>query len=104
MSINLLPHEVEGYNKVKNIASECTLFFKRDYSFPIDKPSSLLLVGSGARHTIKGGTGSGDVNSRYFLNIEEAFINEGFNITSKEWLDSYDQYKKRQIPFIYKTR
>ena len=98
MSINLLPHEISGFNKVKLVASECTLFFKRDKSFPIKEPCSVVLIGSGVRHTVKGGTGSGDVNSRYFMNIEDAFTEAGFDVTSSSWLKMYDEYKKERFP------
>ena len=100
--INQLPHEIQGFNQVKSVASECTLFFKRDNAFPIDKPCKVVLVGSGVRHTVKGGTGSGDVNSRYFMNIEDAFTDAGFEVTSKSWLDDYDKYKKESFPLHVK--
>ena len=96
--MNLLAHELKGFNAVKEVAPECTLFFKRDNSFPIKEPCKVVLVGSGVRHTVKGGTGSGDVNSRFFMNIEDAFTDAGFEVTSKSWLDDYDNYKKESFP------
>ena len=48
------------------------------------------LYGSGARRTIKGGTGSGDVNSRFYVTVEQGLENAGFTITSRAWLDAYD--------------
>ena len=96
--MNLLAHELKGFNIVKEVAPECTLFFKRDNSFPIKEPCKVVLVGSGVRHTVKGGTGSGDVNSRFFMNIEDAFTDAGFEVTSKSWLDDYDKYKKESFP------
>ena len=96
--MNLLAHELKGFNAVKEVAPECTLFFKRDNSFPIKEPCKVVLVGSGVRHTVKGGTGSGDVNSRFFMNIEDAFTDAGFEVTSKSWLDDYDKYKIESFP------
>ena len=49
------------------------------------------MFGSGARHTIKGGTGSGDVNVRHFITAEEGIENAGIEIVSKKWLDDYDE-------------
>ncbi len=92
-NIELLPHEIEHYNTLDSLATECTLFFKRDKSFPISKPCKVALFGPGARHTVKGGTGSGDVNSHFFANIEDELELQGFTITSKKWLDAYDEIR-----------
>ena len=90
---NLLPIEIEHYNYLSSVASECTLFLKRNNNdFPIFKPCDIALFGGGVRHTYKGGSGSGDVNSHYFNNIETEFINSGFNILNKEYLDNYDKH------------
>ena len=61
----------------------------------MESAGKIVLYGSGARKTIKGGTGSGDVNVRHFVTIEEGLENAGFTITSKEWLDSYDELKQK---------
>ena len=37
-------------------AAECALFLKRNDAFPLDEPCDLVLVGNGARNTVKGGT------------------------------------------------
>ena len=42
------------------------------------------------RCTVKGGTGSGEVNSRVFVTVEEGLKEAGFTVTSTEWLDAYD--------------
>ena len=91
--MELLDYEKRHIDYLKEKSSECTLFLKKNNEFPLDKPTSVVLVGSGARKTIKGGTGSGDVCSRYFKTIEDALIDNGFIITSKKWLDEYDEYK-----------
>ncbi|MBE6482939.1 MAG: beta-1,3-N-acetylglucosaminyltransferase [Actinomyces ruminicola] len=67
------------------------VLLKTDGSFPLDRPGPLALFGAGARRTIKGGTGSGDVNSRHVVSIEEGLENAGFTITTKSWLDAYDR-------------
>lgn len=55
------------------------------------KPGTKIgLYGAGAVRTIKGGTGSGDVNNRYNVNIYDGLKNAGFEITSGDWLDGYD--------------
>lgn len=84
------PFEKEHIDTVRKAAPECTLFLKKDGTLPLDAPCQMALYGSGARKTIKGGTGSGDVNVRHFVTIEEGFQNAGFVITTKKWLDDYD--------------
>lgn len=89
---DFLPHEYNHLSYLKEHAYECTLFLKYDgVSFPLKKACSIYLIGNGVRHTVIGGTGSGAVNVKYNETIEEAFINAGFNIKSKEWLDEYDK-------------
>ena len=74
---------------------ECTLFLKKDGSLPLKKPCTLAAYGCGIRNTIKGGTGSGEVNSRFFINIEDGLLHRGFTITSNDWLDGYQQIRTK---------
>lgn len=83
-------YEVKHAQSVRTLAAECTVLLKRDGAFPLTAPGKIALYGSGARHTVKGGTGSGEVNSRYFVTIEQGLENAGFTITTKPWLDAYD--------------
>ncbi len=55
------------------------------------KQKKIALYGIGGRMTLKGGTGSGDVNERYFINIEQGLENAGYEVTSKAWLDDYER-------------
>lgn len=75
---------------VRNAAGECMVLLKNDKALPIEEKGKIALYGSGARHTIKGGTGSGDVNSRNTVSIEQGFLNAGFEIATKAWLDKQD--------------
>ena len=77
--------------RVRDLASECMVLLKNDGTLPLSGTGKLALYGGGARRTIKGGTGSGDVNVRHFVNVEEGLENAGFEITTKKWLDAYDQ-------------
>ncbi len=83
-------YEKDHLNLVLENAAECTVLLKFNGAFPLDGPTSIDAFGSGLRYTIKGGTGSGEVNSRFTYTIEEGLEREGFVITSKEWLDEYD--------------
>lgn len=72
-------------------AAECAVLLKKDGKFPLEKPCKIALYGSGARRTIKGGTGSGDVYTHDFNTCEQALKNAGFTVTTKSWLDRYDE-------------
>ena len=83
-------YEREHNEIMRRFGAECAVLLKSDGSFPLSGPCDLALFGSGARHTIKGGTGSGEVNSRFFVTAEQGLEAAGFTITSKFWMDSYD--------------
>ena len=70
----------EGFVLLKNEAQ----------TLPLKPGTKIGLYGAGAVRTIKGGTGSGDVNNRYNVNIYDGLKNAGFEITSGDWLDGYD--------------
>ncbi len=106
MSPELFDYEKKHLEALYPFLGECTLFLKKDESFPLDKPCTIAAYGSGVRYTIKGGTGSGEVNSRFFINIEEGLKNKGFSIANTAWLDEYDTLRveahKRWIKRIRK--
>ena len=83
-------YEREHIEKVRALSPECMVLLKSDGSFPLVSPGKVALYGNAARKTIKGGTGSGDVNVRHYPSVEEGLENAGFTITSKAWLDGYD--------------
>lgn len=87
-------YEKENMERARKIAPECMVLLKSNGDFPLDNIGKIALYGNGARHTIKGGTGSGDVNTRHFVTIEEGLENAGFIITTSEWLGMYDQVKE----------
>ncbi len=63
-------YEKEHLSFVESTAAECTLFLKKDGSFPLEKPCKLAAFGNGVRGTIKGGTGSGEVNRSCSFRIQ----------------------------------
>ena len=95
------PYEREHLAKIREGIAGCTVLLKSNGDFPLDDTCDLALYGSGARRTVKGGTGSGEVNSRFFVNVEEGLKKAGFNITTGDWLDEYDKvYKAARKKFI----
>ena len=91
--MNLQDYEKKHTEFLREHLAECTVLLKKNGQFPLSRPEKIALYGSGARNTIKGGTGSGEVNSRYFVSIEQGLIDAGFEITTNYWLDAYDQIR-----------
>ena len=71
----------------RELAGECMVLLENDGVLPIGGNEKIALYGNGARATIKGGTGSGDVNTRNNVNVEQGFLNAGYTISSTGWLD-----------------
>ena len=90
MEMELSQYEKRHIADVRRMAPECMVLLKTDGRLPFRDLGDLALYGNGARHTRKGGTGSGDVNSRFYPSIEAGLERAGFTITSKQWLDEYD--------------
>ncbi len=66
-------------------AAESIVLLENDGTLPIT-PGKVALYGGGAAMTVKGGTGSGEVNERHSVGIEEGLENAGFTVTTKAWL------------------
>ena len=83
-------YEKEHLQRMRELLPECVVLLKSNGDFPLERAGKLALYGNGARHTVKGGTGSGEVNSRTFVNVEQGLEDAGFTLTTKAWLDGYD--------------
>lgn len=77
--------------RARKIATQGMVLLENDGTLPLKEAGRIALFGNGARYTVKGGTGSGDVNSRFVVNVEQGLEEAGFTITTKEWLDRYDK-------------
>ena len=85
----------------REVAGECIVLMENDGTLPLTTPETVALFGSGARQTIRGGTGSGDVNTRTDVNIEGGLENAGFTVTTKDWLDKNDaKYIQTQKQYL----
>ena len=94
-------YEREHNELMRSLGAECAVLLRSNGAFPLDGPCRLALFGSGARRTIKGGTGSGEVNSRYHVTVEEGLEAAGFTLVSKHWMDSYDMlYASARKDFV----
>lgn len=69
-------------------ALEGIVLLENDGILPL-KPQKIALYGAGAGMTIKGGTGSGEVNERHAVSILEGLEKAGFEISTGKWLGDY---------------
>lgn len=92
--MELFDYEKEHIGLLRDSLAECTLFLRQNGAFPLEAPGRIAAYGNGVRHTVKGGTGSGEVNSRYSVNVEQGLKDAGFTITTGRWLDAFDQVEQ----------
>ena len=85
--------ETEHLAALRALAPECMVLLKKNGDFPLSASCKIAMYGSGARETIKGGTGSGDVNVRHYVTVEEGLEKAGFTVTTKAWMDGYKAAK-----------
>ena len=83
--------EIRHMNTVKELAGECLVLLENDGALPIRNPGRIAIFGNGARHTVKGGGGSGEVNTRSNVTLCDGLAESGFEIASTGWLDRYDE-------------
>lgn len=91
----MTPAERAHLEQVRRQAGECMVVLENRGVLPLAAPCRVALFGNGARQTVKGGTGSGDVNARFSVNIEEGLEAAGFTVTTKDWLDAQQALTRR---------
>lgn len=88
--LQMSEREKRNRNIARRAASEGIVLLKnKKHLLPLRKGRKIALYGNGAVSTIKGGTGSGDVNERESVSIVQGMINKGFEITTQKWLEDY---------------
>lgn len=70
-------------------ACESIVLLENDGALPL-KTKKVAVYGPGATKTVKGGTGSGEVNERHAVTILEGLKNRGFEITTEAWIRDYE--------------
>ena len=83
-------YEREHLDMLRGHLADCAVLLKTDGTFPLKGPCPLAAYGNGVRRTVKGGTGSGEVNSRTCITVEQGLADAGFTLTTGPWLDGYD--------------
>ncbi|MBR6321568.1 MAG: glycoside hydrolase family 3 C-terminal domain-containing protein, partial [Lachnospiraceae bacterium] len=82
--------------RVRALAVECMVLLENDGTLPLPERGKIALYGNGARRTVKGGTGSGDVYVRETINVEDGLEAEGFTITTKNWIDRQESLADKE--------
>jgi len=86
--------ELDNLQVAYEAACESIVLLKNDGALPFSH-KKVALYGAGAAMTIKGGTGSGEVNERHCVNILEGLQNRGFTVTSQKWIHAFAEYYKK---------
>lgn len=96
---DITEREISHRALARKAAEEGFVLLKNeDHILPIRKGTKLGLYGAGAVQTIKGGTGSGDVNVRDNINIYQSLKNAAYEITSEAWLEAYKaEYEQSRL-------
>ncbi len=99
MSAEISDREIRHRKLARRAAAEGFVLLKnKDGLLPIERGSRLALYGAGAGRTVKGGTGSGDVNERDSISIYQGLRQAGYEITSEDWILAYDRlYEEERL-------
>ena len=85
-------------------ACEGMVLLKNDGALPFRR-KKIALYGPGASMTIKGGTGSGEVNERHSVTILEGLQNRGFEVTTMQWIADFEQgYREAEAAYKIEKR
>ena len=92
-------YERENRALARRVAADGMVLLRNEGNLlPLEKGASVAVYGAGAVATVKGGTGSGDVNSRETVSIWRGLKEAGFRITSEGWLSAYQkEYEAARI-------
>nr|MCR4902463.1 glycoside hydrolase family 3 C-terminal domain-containing protein [Butyrivibrio sp.] len=78
----------------RKLAGECVVLLENDGTLPLKSDKKVALFGNAVRNTVRGGTGSGDVNTRDNVTIEQGAEHAGLSIVSGDFLDRQDEALK----------
>lgn len=92
-TLNTQPSKREEKHRVfaRRAAAEGMVLLKNEGILPLKKDMPIALFGGGAVKTVKGGTGSGDVNNRENISIYQGMKASGAMIVNEDWLKDYER-------------
>ena len=101
LSPEVTKRETEHRAIARRIAGEGIVLLSNDGVLPLSAGTRIALCGAGARHTIPGGTGSGEVNCRPVVSVYQGLKDAGIDIADIAWLDALDEaYEKQRAEWI----
>lgn len=98
--------EKTNMERCRRIAADGMVLLENNGYLPMQLSGARIALFGAARRTIKGGKGSGSVNSRLSINVEQGLEKAGAVITTKNWLDRLDMHvdeEKRSFTDHLKT-
>lgn len=88
---NVREYELAHAEVSRRAAAEGMVMLKNTGLMPLAKGKTIALYGRGASRTIKGGTGSGEVNNRGDVSVYQGLKNAGFVIANEDYIAEYDR-------------
>lgn len=86
--------DLKNHAKIaRKSASEGMVLLKNQGTLPLKENINISLIGVTSFNLISGGTGSGDVDEAYTINIDQAFLESGFQLNKKS-LDLFKKYNE----------
>lgn len=82
--------ETDNLQVAYEAACEGMVLLKNDGALPFVH-KKVALYGPGASMTIKGGTGSGEVNERHSVTVLEGLEDRGFTVTTHDWIEKFEE-------------
>ncbi len=93
------PREERNLSLAYRAACDSAVLLKNEGVLPF-KGKRIAAFGAGVSRTVKGGTGSGEVNERHSVTILEGLRERGFEVMTGPWLEDYEaQYRAAQEEF-----
>jgi len=96
--------ELRNLDLAYRAACESIVLLENRGVLPLET-KTVAVYGAGASKTVKGGTGSGEVNERRSVTVLEGLRERGFTVTSERWLADYEaDYAAGELAFDRQRR
>ena len=93
--------ELEHTKIVREVAARGMVLMENDGTLPLKKGTKIALYGSGAKNTEFSGLGAASFTSREEVSILEGLERAGIIVTSKAYLERYDEMIQAQEDAYY---